>query len=180
MRIIPAATVVVLIAAASPAVTSVRASDFASFDRKLQVDHSDLVLTGSVTSVTSSWSPDHSVIYTDAELAIDDVWKGFPDRDRIVVRSLGGRVGRVGLEVDGAAPFAVGERVLVFLKQTGAVFTPVGMKFGRYEVRGHGADLFAVGSPPPAAREAQPYETVSVPLEELRKDVAALVAGGAR
>lgn len=156
------------------------ASQFMTFDREMQVSGCDLILTASVLSVSSSWSPEHSQIYSDAELAIDDVWKGAPESDRVVVRTLGGTVGSIGLEVDGAAQFAVGEHVLVLLKRSGDVFVPWGMKFGKYGILGVAGDLFAVGGLPPVVAEAQSYEVVTLPLADLRDEIAALVAGETR
>src|SRR5205085_348334 len=85
------------------------ATQFNSFDRAAQVRGSDLIVIGRVLVVRSDWNADHSAIVTDAELAIDEVWKGAP-ADRMSVRTFGGRVGNVALEVEGAAEFASGER----------------------------------------------------------------------
>jgi hypothetical protein len=58
------------------------------------------------------------------------------------------------------------------------VFVPWGMRFGKYEILGVAGDLFAVGALPTAASDAQGYEQVSLPLNDLRDEIAALVGGG--
>lgn len=156
---------------------SADASQFRAFNRDAQVRGSDLIALGRVVSVASDWDESHSAIHTDAEIAIDDVWKGEPTSDRIVVRSLGGRVGNVALEVDGSAAFTVGERVLVFLRTSGGSYLPWGMRFGKYEVVEEGGSAFAVGPLPPTVSGAQRFTQVSVPLDELHAEVTSLVSG---
>src|SRR3954447_10913999 len=85
------------------------ASEFRKFARADQVAASDLIAVGRVLSVVSAWAPDHSAIYTESEIALDEVWKG-GRRDRVVVRTPGGTVGTVAAKVDASAEFAAGER----------------------------------------------------------------------
>jgi len=153
------------------------ASQFRAFGREAQVRGSDLIALGRVVSVGSDWDERHSAIHTDAEIALDDVWKGEPDSDRIVVRSLGGHVGNVALEVDGSASFTVGERVVVFLRAKDGAYLPWGMRFGKYEVVDEGGSAFAVGPLPPTVSGAQRFNQVSVPLDELHAEVTSFVSG---
>jgi len=152
------------------------ASQFDSFDRAAQVRGSDLIVIGRVLSVHSDWTADHSAIVTDAELAVDEVWKGAPT-DRMSVRTFGGRVGNVALEVEGAAEFANGERVVLFLRHSGGGYAPFGMRFGKYRITGEGADSIATGSLPPATKGEQKFAVVSLPLGALRNQVTRLVKG---
>ena len=157
------------------------ASQFRKFGRDAQVQTSDLIVIGRVVSVSSDWDAQHSAIHTDAEIALDEVWKGNPASDRIVTRTLGGTVGDVALEVDGAAKFTAGERVLVFLR-TGSdgAYVPWGMRFGKYEVIEEGGSAFAVGTMPPTVAGAQHYPQISLPLDDLRSEVMSLAAGEAK
>jgi len=155
---------------------SAGASEFEAFARSDQVAASDLILVARVLSVHSEWAADRSAIHTDAELLIDAVWKGSPDGDRVIVRNPGGTVDGIASRIDGAAEFTVGERVLVFLKRRGAAFEPLGMRFGKYEIIGSGADASLVGNLPPAVTAAQKFEQVSLRLDEVRGEIAALVA----
>ena len=169
------ATVGKALAVALCVASAAYASQFRAFNRAAQVRGSDLIALGHVVSVRSDWDEQHSAIHTDAEIAVDEAWKGDPSSDRIVVRSLGGRVGDVALEVDGGASFTVGEHVLVFLRAADGAYAPWGMRFGKYEVVDEGGESFAVGPMPPKVSGAQRYTQVSVPLDDLRAEVAGLV-----
>src|SRR6202008_4167500 len=104
------------------------------------------------------------------------VLKGAPESDRILVRNLGGSVGDVGLDVEGAAEFRRGEQALVLLKRVeGGRFPPWGMKFGKYQILDLGSELIAIGSLPTALGDAQRYDAVSVPLADLRNEITALL-----
>lgn len=156
---------------ASLAASSSFATEFRAFTRAAQVAGSDLVLVGRVESVRSAWGVDRSAIYTDAEIAIEEVWKGMPAGDRITVRTLGGTVDGIRLEVEGAARFVAGEEVLVLLDETGGVYTPRGMRFGKYGIVGAGDRRLAIGSPPPTVNGAQSSRETSVSLNDLRAEV---------
>ena len=156
------------------------ASQFRTFGRDAQVRASDLIALGRVMSVRSDWDANHSAIHTDAEIALDEVWKGDPSSDRIVARTLGGAIGDVALEVDGAAKFTAGERVLVFLRSADGAYVPWGMRFGKYEVIEEGGSSFAVGTLPPTVAGAQKFPQVSLPLDDLRSEVMSLTAGEAK
>jgi hypothetical protein len=151
------------------------ASQFESFDRAAQVAGSELILAGRVVSTRSEWTSDHSAIVTFADIAIDEVWKGTPPGDRVTVSTLGGSVDDVTLEVDGAATFTEGERVVVFLHEEAGRLAPWGMRFGKFSIEGEGEDAFVIGSLPPTVSGAQRYVQVSIPLAELRAEVEALV-----
>src|ERR1041384_5528393 len=153
------------------------ATQFDAFDRSAQVRGSDVILTGRILSVHCQWNPDHSAIFSDAELSVDEVWKGLPAGDRVVVRTFGGRVGDVALEVEGAARFDGGERVVVFLRRSGVVYAPFGMRFGKYQIVGTGTASVAIGAPPPTTKGEQKLVAASVPLARLRTEVARLVNG---
>ena len=166
-------------AAAVVALLAIHASatQFDAFDRSAQVRGSDVILTGRILSVRCQWSPDHSAIFSDAELSVDEVWKGLPAGDRVVVRTFGGRVGEVALEVEGAARFDGGERVVVFLRRSGLLYAPFGMRFGKYQIVGMGSASMAIGAPPPTTKGEQTFVAASVPLARLRTEVARLVNG---
>ncbi|MGH7823248.1 MAG: hypothetical protein ACREQ9_26100 [Candidatus Binatia bacterium] len=154
------------------------ASLFAPFDRRTQILGAELIVVGEVVSLRSRWNDSGTMIVTDAEVAVEEVWKGFPAADRLTVRTPGGVLGERGVFVDGAARFHAGERVLLFLDETAEGYAPWGMRFGAWEVIGAGAEAFAVGSPPPAPAAAP--AVVSLPLEDLRSEVAAALEGQGR
>jgi hypothetical protein len=60
-----------------------------------------------------------------------------PDEDEVIVETLGGQIGEIGMRVEGEASFQVGERVLVFVHGGGpyTAFRTVGMGQGVMRVR---------------------------------------------
>jgi len=60
-----------------------------------------------------------------------------PDEPEIIVETLGGEIGDIGMRVEGEPSFSVGERVLVFIRDGGslAAFRPVGMGQGVMRVQ---------------------------------------------
>jgi hypothetical protein len=60
-----------------------------------------------------------------------------PDEDEVIVETMGGQIGEIGMRVEGEASFQVGERVLVFVHGGGpyAAFRTVGMAQGVMRVR---------------------------------------------
>jgi hypothetical protein len=149
-------------------------TEFDAFDRRTQVHGSDAIVTGRVLSVDADWNENHSAIFTVAEIAVDDAWKG-RCADRIAVQTFGGRVGHVALEVEGAARFEAGEHVVLFLRRVGNAYSPYGMRFGKYAIVGSGPAAEVVGGLPPSRRGEHNVTTVTRPLSALRAEVASLV-----
>jgi hypothetical protein len=60
-----------------------------------------------------------------------------PDEDEVIVETMGGRIGDIGMRVEGEASFQMGERVLVFVHGGGpyTAFRTVGMGQGVMRVR---------------------------------------------
>ena len=151
------------------------ASNFDRFDRAAQVAASEVILTGRVAGTSSRWAHDNSAIITEADVEVTEVWKGAP-ADVVQLQTLGGTVGTVMLRVDGAAEFAVGERVVLFLDEENGSYRPYGMMFGKYEIVGSAPAEFVLGKLPPAVPGADRYETISASLEEIRLEIQTLVA----
>jgi hypothetical protein len=61
---------------------------------------------------------------------------GAPERE-VIVETIGGQVGEIGMRIEGEPSFTVGERVVVFVRDGGpyAAFRPVGMGQGVMRVR---------------------------------------------
>lgn len=156
------------------------ATQFQAFDRREQVSESDAILVGRVLSVGSAWDDGATGIHTDAEVSIEEVWKGLPGSDRVTVRSPGGSVDDVEFSIEGAPTFRVGERVLLFLSAAGDAYRPFGMRFGKYTIEDTGAGEFLVGNLPPAVTGTQQFEAVSLGLDELRDEVRSILEGSSR
>ncbi|MGB5416459.1 MAG: hypothetical protein WBN01_17630 [Polyangiales bacterium] len=60
-----------------------------------------------------------------------------PDEDEVIVETMGGQIGEIGMRVEGEASFQLGERVLVFVHGGGpySAFRTVGMAQGVMRVR---------------------------------------------
>jgi hypothetical protein len=70
-------------------------------------------------------------IVTYTKLVVHDVVTG-EKTDEVWVRTLGGKVGKVGQHVAGEAQFTIGERALVFLSKAGEANVVAGMAQGHY------------------------------------------------
>ena len=158
--------------------TMAQASQFRRFDRAAQIEGSDVILVGRVADSRAHWSTDRSVILTDTEILVDDVWKGSVEGNRVVVQALGGSVDGIELEVDGSPALAVGERVVLFLTRQGDLFTTWGMKYGKLAVEGEGDGAFVLGLLPTAIDGVgAAAEQVSLSLDDLRGEVGRTLGG---
>lgn len=150
-----------------------QATQFEAFDRSDQIREADVILTGHVLSNRSAWSEDRSVIHTDAEVRVDEVWKGLPDSDRVTVRVLGGTVDGMALEVEGSPRLETGENVLLFLRREGDVYRPSGMAYGKFALESAGGETFALGSLTPDRDGPPEFEAVSYSIDDIREEVTA-------
>lgn len=157
--------------------TAAGATQFQAFDRSVQVHGSDVILVGRVVATRSDWDESRSGIHTDAEVAIDEVWKGLPSGERVVVRTPGGVVEDVEYAVDGGAALREGETVVLFLDENGETYRPFGMTFGKYSVERNRDGGFLIGSLPPAVTGAQSFDLVSIELDDLRREVIDILEG---
>jgi hypothetical protein len=108
--------------------------------------NAELVVSGKVETVESSWTTDGRSIVTRAVVAINETVKGQPEAERVVVEYEGGEVGAVGLKVSDVSPFVKGSDVILFLKDstsraplstqgaTQKVYHLVGKSQGKYTV----------------------------------------------
>ncbi len=92
----------------------------------------DAVVRGRVASVTARWIGTR--IFTFAEVDAASVWSGSAPR-RVTVITAGGVSGRLGQRVDGAALFAQGEEVVVFLTRAeGGAYRVAGLAQGKFAI----------------------------------------------
>lgn len=78
-------------------------------------ENSALVVTGRVSSVESFWNEKNTKIFTKTTITVDETFKG-DNRARVELIQLGGTVGNVRVNVEGALKWAQGEEVLLFLE----------------------------------------------------------------
>lgn len=99
-----------------------------------------LVVRGRVVGRDAAWDRAHERIYTTARLVVTETVldRQKSDEREVLVRSLGGEVGEIGMKVAGSPQLGIGEDVLLFLRVDPAepsTFAVVGMNQGRFDVR---------------------------------------------
>lgn len=135
MRLLPGLTGILLAAlvVASPAEGSI----VKGLELEELVAHADRIVLGRVL-FSESFQRADGTLGTWHRIGVErDVRGGAVDDSEVIVETMGGRIGEIGMRVEGEASFAVGERVVVFMKGGGpyAAFRPVGMAQGVMRVR---------------------------------------------
>lgn len=131
-RLLPA-TLLAALLVASPADASI----VQGLELPELVRHADRIVLGRVLFSESFQRPDGQ-IGTWHRIGVEREIRGSaPDEREVIVETLGGQIGDVGMRVEGEPSFTVGERVLVFIRDGGpyTAFRPVGMGQGVMRVR---------------------------------------------
>lgn len=116
-------------------VGTAQATVLAPLDTRALTSRADRIVLGTVESQAARWTDDHDAIYTDVTVRVSESYKGrLAPGQTLVVRRLGGEVDGVGMRVFGAASFAVGEEVVLFVEARGSASYPVGMTQGKLHV----------------------------------------------
>jgi hypothetical protein len=154
----------------------IRAMDLAELTAR-----ADQIVVGDVLSAESTWDGSHRNITTTVEVGVTEMWKGVaPSDGRIRIRQLGGTVGDIEMSVHGMARFSLGERALLFLRQSSVVGMNQGKRSIHWDASGKRwlADAqvrsgnFVAGTQG-RARDSTPSQPES--LDQLRESVRALV-----
>ncbi len=109
------------------------------------------VARGRVVNSQAAWDDTHRRIYTYTEIQIlERVRTKGSIPDSVVVRTLGGEVGTIGMKVSGTPQFTLAEEVVVFLRPDpvdATEFQVIGMSQGKFHVeRAEKGAAFAVPS----------------------------------
>ena len=153
------------------------------------------VVRARVVDQSAAWDEGHQRIYTRTTLQpIDPIHQTAKLPGQLVVRSLGGEVGEVGMQVAGTPSFTLGEEVLVFLRAdpgAPALFQVVGMAQGKYHIE-HEAKGRVIAVPSveglafakPGADgvirvDPSVPDPTRIPLEELRRRIVEIARGSA-
>jgi hypothetical protein len=91
----------------------------------------DLIVRGRVLETKSLWATGR--IYTDSTLEVLERLHGSSERT-IVVRRLGGTVGKIGMKVSGVAMLRKGDEVVLFTERRGTSRFVVGMAQGLFRL----------------------------------------------
>jgi hypothetical protein len=97
------------------------------------VQKAQTIVVGRVTSSRTYWSTGKKFILTDYTIEVDESIKGRGMRT-IAVTTVGGRIGDVELHVSGMPAFQKGENAVLFIEQSGAFQTVVGLGQGKFTV----------------------------------------------
>ena len=91
------------------------------------------IVVGKVTGSRTYWSANGKLILTDYTINVDESLKGQASRS-MAVTTIGGKVGDIELHVSGMPKFQQGENAVVFVEQSGAFQTVVGLGQGKFSV----------------------------------------------
>ena len=100
------------------------------------VEKSDFIFVGTAVQTQSAWNPEHTRIYTRTTFEVEEYIKGGAG-GAVVVETLGGVVGDVGMMVPGVPQFRRGEKNLLFIStgpRTGK-HRVVGWSQGRFKIK---------------------------------------------
>lgn len=130
-RLVFLATLISGLVASPAAATSLQALSLGEL-----VENAQQIIVGEVLTSQSHYD-ERGQIVTDHEVRVIDVWSGQP-LSSVLVRSLGGSVGEVGMRVPGSASLRTGERYLLFLRSISPnrPMRCVGMSQGAMPVQG--------------------------------------------
>ena len=93
----------------------------------------ETIVLGTVTYQRSAWNSQHTAIYTDVSVEVEEAMKGVAGPE-VTFRIAGGEVGNVGMRTSTDPTFRVGERVIVFLRAEGSTAQLVGRRQGKFRV----------------------------------------------
>ena len=133
----------IVIVAAMTAILAIGCADVSAsrvvhMSARQMADNSVLVVTGRVSGVESYWNEKNTKIFTKTTITIDETFKG-DRRARIELIQLGGIVGNIKVNVEGALKWTEDEEVLLFLEPYDA---------GTYQVSGLSQGKFLVERDP--------------------------------
>ena len=147
-----------------------------AFEAEEQVVGSDLIVTGRVLSVAPATDALGRPSEAEAEVEVNEVWKGSPETARVRVRMPGGALDNPGLSIEGSARLASAEEVLLFLTRSGDSYRPWRTVFGKYPIRGSGADARVTAGILPLLDDPDGLDPDFLALDEVRHEVKLIVA----
>jgi hypothetical protein len=128
---------------------------------------SSFVIAGTPLEALGHWenSGGRKRIVTDTRVRIDEVLGGSPSGSEISIRTLGGRVGKIGQTVHGEAFLRIAERAFLFVTPaTDGVLAVTGMAQGHYPLRADSAGVARVHASPLMSELRAPSQSAVVEL----------------
>ncbi len=110
---------------------------FEKFNRLQLSEKAKVIVVGQCTDIKYGWNEKKTLISTYATYQTDQAVKGALDQQEVVVKSLGGTVGRITQTTVGGPQFSVGERNLLFLTDSDEpnAFRLVGLNQGKVDIQ---------------------------------------------
>ena len=131
------------------------------------VKKAQTIVVGKVTGSRTYWTADRKLILTNYTIQVDETIKGQASRN-IEVTAIGGKIGDLELYASGMVSFAKGENAVVFIEQSGAYHTVVGLGQGKFtvtndEVTNNVGDL--------SFPDGRPGNPVKMPLQNFKNQI---------
>ena len=129
----------IVIIAATTAILAIGSADVSAsrvvhMSARQMADNSVLVVRGRVIDVESYWNEKNTKIFTKTTITVDETFKG-DQRSRIELIQLGGIVGNIKVNVEGALLWTEDEEVLLFLEPyDGGTYQVSGLSQGKFLV----------------------------------------------
>ena len=127
-RLITSSLLLLLISIASLATTVERLT----LDDMVKKAHA--IVHGKVRSSRAHWSADGKLILTTTTIEVQETIKGQPVKT-IELTTVGGQIGDLTMFASGMPAFETGEDAVVFVENTGAFKTVVGLSQGKFSVK---------------------------------------------
>jgi hypothetical protein len=125
------------------------------------------IVVGKVMSSRTYWTSNGKLILTDFTLDVGEQLKGSGPR-RVVVTTIGGKIGNTELHVSGMPMFKQGEDAVVFIEQSGAYETVVGLGQGKFTVM-NGEVTNALGGL--AFPDGRPGNATRMPIDSFKAQI---------
>jgi len=163
---IPFVLWLVLVTVSSSHATTVERLDLEALVKKART-----IVVGKVLESRTYWSADGKFILTDYTIEVDENLKGQGMRS-VAVTTVGGKIGDLELHVSGMPAFQKGEQAVVFIEQSGAYQTVVGLGQGKFTVTNGDVTNAVDGL---AFPDGRPGDRLKMPLESFKTRVRGLV-----
>jgi hypothetical protein len=146
-------------------------STYATTVRRLSFDDlvakAQLIVAGQVTDSRTYRTGDGKLILTSYTIQVADNIKGKTPAT-VTVTTVGGRIGNAILRVSGMPQFETGENTVLFLEQSGAYTTVVGLNQGKFRVSNGEVSNTMTGLSFPDGNAGRPLK---MPVDEFKRQI---------
>jgi len=129
------------------------------------------IVVGKVSNARTYWSADRKLILTSYTIQVDENIKGQASKT-IDVTTVGGKIGGLELYVSGMPSFENGENAVVFIEQSGAYQTVLGLEQGKFTVT-NGEVSNNVGNL--SFPDGRPGNRLRMPLQSFKNQIRSIL-----